>query len=74
MDHWGDYWRFTNLSALKIFEDVFGNGNVEISIYGNYYAAVCFLSGLAVEDIYYKRLEPLDHDYQMIIGVKAVKK
>lgn len=74
MDRWGDYWRFTDLSARKVFEDVFGAGNVEISIYGNYYAAICFLSGLAVKDISCSRLAPLDSDYQLIIGIRAVKR
>ena len=30
MSRWGDYWRFTELSARKAFEKTFGQNNVEI--------------------------------------------
>lgn len=35
MERWGDYWRFTDLSIKRLFEDVFGIGNVEVETYGN---------------------------------------
>ena len=74
MDRWGDYWRFSTQSALKLFEDVFGNGNVEIVTFGNVLAATALLQGLAVEDLPDQSLlDDVDPDYPVIIGVKAKK-
>jgi hypothetical protein len=75
MDRWGDYWRLTDLSAKKLFEDCFGIGNVEVSIFGNVFVAKAFLDGLAQEDLTDKAiLDIVDPDYQITIGIKAVKK
>ena len=75
MDKWGDYWRFTDLSVLKLFEEVFGVGNVKINIYGNALAATAFIQGMAQEEILYNDLlMKSDPNYQIIIGIRAVKK
>lgn len=74
MERWGDYWRFTDLTIRLMFEEVFGKGNVTITIYGNVLAATALLQGLAIEDISnVKRLLEQDEDYQIIIGIRAVK-
>lgn len=74
MDRWGDYWRFTDLSIKKMFEEVFGVGQVEIKIYGNALAATAFIQGLAVEDILsVKKMMQGDNNFQLIIGIRAVK-
>lgn len=74
MDRWGDYWRFTNLSIMKLMEHVFGEGNVQVQTFGNVLAATTFLQGLAVDDLPDSSLLDInDPNYQMIIGVKAVK-
>jgi SAM-dependent methyltransferase len=51
MDRWGDYWRFTTLSARRLFEEVFPPGNVTVRAYGNVLAAVAFLHGLSAEEL-----------------------
>ena len=74
-DRWGDYWRFTDLSARLLFEECFGAGNVEIETFGNVLAAKAFLDGLAVEDLPDgAMLDIVDKDYPVTIGIKAVKK
>ena len=74
MERWGDYWRFTDLSIKKMFEEVFGEGHVEVQIYGNALAATAFIQGLSVEDIpNINKLMYMDENYQIIIGIKAVK-
>lgn len=74
MDRWGDYWRFTDLSIRKMMEEVFGGGNVEITTYGNVLAATAFLQGLAVDDLPdVSLLDKVDPNYQITIGIKAVK-
>lgn len=74
MDRWGDYWRFTDLSILKLMESVFGEGNVEVVTFGNALAATAFLQGLAVDDLPdTSLLDKNDKDYQITIGIKAIK-
>jgi SAM-dependent methyltransferase len=73
MDRWGDYWRFTTLSAKKLFEEVFPPNNVTIKSYGNVLAAIAFLHGLASNELKPRELEFQDQDYQLIICVRAIK-
>ena len=73
MDRWGDYWRFTSLSARQLFEEVFGSGNVTIQTFGNVVTSLSFLHGLAVEDLQKSDLDYHDPDYELLITVKAVK-
>jgi len=73
MERWGDYWRFTTASALKLFESVF-TGGVEIESFGNVVAACAFLQGVAVEDLPDRALlEENDRDYQLLITIVARK-
>ena len=73
MDRWGDYWRFTDASARRLFGDVFGKENVTIETYGNVLTACAFLHGLAAHELKPEELDYRDPDYQVIIGVRAVK-
>jgi glycosyltransferase involved in cell wall biosynthesis len=70
---WHDHWRFTSTSARRLFQDVFGDSNVEIQVYGNLCAAVNFLDGRAVEELRASELEHRDPDYELVIFVRAVK-
>jgi len=74
MDRWGDYWRFTDLSIKKAFGEVFGENNVEVETYGNVLTAIAFLHGISAEELSYNELFYKDPDYQITIGIKAVKK
>lgn len=73
MDRWGDYWRLTSMSARRLFEDVFGPGNVEVEAHGNVLAATAFLQGLAVEDLRRDELDHRDPDYEVLVTVRAVR-
>lgn len=73
MDRWGEYWRFTELSVKKIFEEEFQQGTVEVNSYGNVLSSIAFLHGLSVEDIDNEKLDFHDPDYQMLITVRAQK-
>jgi SAM-dependent methyltransferase len=73
MDRWGDFWRFTTLSARRLFEEVFPPENVTVKAYGNVLAAVAFLHGLAAEELKREELDYHDPDYELIITVRAVK-
>lgn len=73
MNQWGDYWRFTTLSAKCLFEEAFPAENIEIKACGNVLAAVAFLHGLAAEEFHQEEIDYVDDDYQMLITVRAVK-
>jgi hypothetical protein len=74
MDRWGDYWRFTDLSIIKSFEEVFGEGNVKVETYGNVLTSTAFLQGISAEELTKEEVFHTDKDYQVTIAVRAVKK
>lgn len=73
MDRWGDYWRFTDASARRLFSNIFGPENVIIETHGNVLTACAFLQGLAAEELRQAELDYQDADYQVTITVRAVK-
>lgn len=73
MDRWGDFWRFTDLSLKKCFAEVFPETQLEVSSYGNLYAAIALLKGMATEEVCEKELLKKDPDYQIVITAKAIK-
>ncbi len=73
MDRWGDYWRFTTLSATRIFEEAFGTGHVKVECFGNVLSTVAFLEGIGVEELSEQELDHKDENYQMLITVVAQK-
>ena len=73
MDQWGDYWRFTDASAQRLFGDVFGSENVKVETHGNVLTAVASLHGCAAEELKPHELKYNDPDYQVLITVRAEK-
>lgn len=71
MDRWGDWWRFTTLSARRLFESAFGAGNVAVEAFGNVLAATGFLQGMAAEELTARELEHRDADYELVITIRA---
>ncbi|HJT21790.1 MAG TPA: methyltransferase, partial [Nitrospira sp.] len=73
MERWGDYWRFTTKSVRRLVEEVFPADHVWVESYGNVYAAISFLHGIAAEEMTQRELNYRDRDYELLIGVRAVK-
>lgn len=73
MNAWGDYWRFTEKSAQRLFGDTFGAAQVRVQQWGNVLTATCFLQGIAFEELTRVELDHLDPDYPVTIGVVARK-
>lgn len=72
MDRWGDFWRFTNLSARLAFEKE--NFIIEqCEMYGNPYACSAQLNGFSFQDIEQSKLFPSDQDYQLLIALFLTK-
>jgi SAM-dependent methyltransferase len=72
-DQWGDWWRFTAQSATRLFEESFGEGAVAVDAYGNVLAAAAQLYGIAAEELRTEELAHRDRDYEVVLGVRAVK-
>ena len=72
-DMWGDYWRFTTLSARRMFEEAFPPENVIVEAYGNVLSAIAFLHGLSAADLKPRELDVRDNDYEVLIAVRAQK-
>jgi SAM-dependent methyltransferase len=70
---WGDYWRFTEDGAGRLFRDAFGPDGVETTAYGNVLVASAFLYGFALEDLDERELRHRDDDFHFLIGVRAVR-
>jgi len=73
MARWGEFWRFTNLSARRLFSEMFGSDRVEVQSFGNAATATAFLQGVAAEELDPELLDANHPLYQVLIGVKATK-
>lgn len=73
MERWGDYWRFTTLSARRLFEEVFRPENVQVQAHGNVLAATAILHGLAAEELKDYELDYHHPDYEVTITIRAMK-
>lgn len=73
MDRWGDFWRFTTLSARRLFEEVFPPEGVRVESHGNVLVAVAFLHGLATRELEESELQHHDPDYPVLITLRATR-
>ena len=67
------HWGFTNLSARRLFEEVFPGSHVEIGTYGNVLSSIAFLHGLADDELTKAELDATDVEYQLLVTAKAFK-
>jgi SAM-dependent methyltransferase len=72
-ERWGDYWRFTPLSARHLASSVFSPASILVEAHGNVLAAISFLHGLAAQELDAEELEYQDADYPLLITVRATK-
>jgi SAM-dependent methyltransferase len=70
---YGHWWHFTSMSAKRLAEEVFGEGNVQVETYGNVLAAAAFLYGLGRFDLTDAEIAAHDPAYEVTIGIRAVK-
>jgi hypothetical protein len=73
VDAWGEYWHLTAQSAQRLFAEAVTTGSFTVAPYGNVMAAVAELHGLAAEELDRDELDHHDPNYEVIIGVRAVK-
>jgi len=73
MERWGDFWRFTTLSARRLFEETFDCEAVEVQAHGNVLVACAFLHGLCADELTPDELDQHDPDYPVLITIRARK-
>jgi hypothetical protein len=67
-------WAFTENSLRRLLSLRFEPHNVEIVSYGNVYSAICFLTGLSLEEIDPSKLDYKDQRYPVTIFACARKR
>jgi len=72
---WGDswYWSLTPAGLRRLLSDRFGAGNVDVTNYGNVYAATAFLYGLAEHELKAEDLDVHDPHCPVIVAGRACK-
>jgi SAM-dependent methyltransferase len=70
----GEWWHFTSMSARRLAEEVFGEGNVEVRTYGNVLAAAGSLFGLGQDDIAPEELAVHDPAFEVVVAIRALKR
>ena len=66
-------WSLTPVSARQLLEEQFRPDSIAVSAYGNVFAAICFLQGIAVEEVTPAELDANDPSYPVVIGCRAIK-
>ena len=74
MDTWGEYWRFTSLSIKMLMEEIFHPEDVTVKTYGNALSAMASLQGLVATELRRDELDYWDRDYELVIGVRVMKR
>ncbi len=67
------YWGFGPLAVQRLFGEIFGPANVEVTAHGNVLTSTAFLQGLSAEELKPAELELNDPLYPLLITVRAVK-
>jgi SAM-dependent methyltransferase len=71
-DGWGEYWHLTQQAAVSLFAENF-DGPATVQGYGNVLSAMSALHGLASEELTPAELDHADRDFDVIVGVRAVR-
>jgi SAM-dependent methyltransferase len=73
-DAYGEWWHFTARSVRRLAEEAFGEAAVHVEAFGNVLAAAGFLYGLASSDLHPHELDAHDRLYEVVVGLRAVKR
>ena len=73
MEQWGEYWRFTTLSAQRLFEEQFEEKSLLVKSYGNVLTTIARLHGILASELRPEELDHYDRDYDVIIAIRATK-
>jgi SAM-dependent methyltransferase len=66
------HWSLTQDSLRRLLESSFDPSKIELSCYGNLFAASAFLHGAAVQEVPKRKLERFDPAYPVVVAARAV--
>jgi len=69
----GDFWRFTEDSARRLFAEYFPPEQISVEVFGNVLLAAAFLYGLAPDELGEEELDRVDPDFPLLVAVRARK-
>ena len=67
------HWTFSELALKTLLSSRFGENNVKVRCFGNVFAAICFLTGLSLEEVGTVKLGYKDESYPVTIFACAHK-
>lgn len=67
------YWAFTEQATQQLFGRIFGDKNIKVRSYGNVLTATAFLHNLTNNKLGQAQLDHEDEQYQLLVGVRAIK-
>jgi hypothetical protein len=68
------YWSLTEPALTRLLELGFDHKDISMESYGNVFAAICFLQGLAIHEVQAAKLDILDEAFPIVVAARAVKK
>lgn len=68
-----DMWRLTPVAAERLYGDVFGPENVEVTGHGNAVVGAAFLMGVAAQELGTGKLEHDDPLFPVLVTIRATK-
>jgi glycosyltransferase involved in cell wall biosynthesis/SAM-dependent methyltransferase len=68
------FWSLTDAALTRLLSGSFDRGNISVRSYGNVFAAVSFLQGLAQTDIPIKKLDVQDSAFPIVVAARVAKR
>ena len=68
------YWSLTELALAQLLAESFDEKDVLTETFGNVFAAVCFIQGLAVSEVPTSKLDVLDPSFPVTVTAKVIKR
>jgi SAM-dependent methyltransferase len=68
------YWSLTDLALAQLLAEFFDEKDILVETFGNVFAAVSFLQGLALSEVPTSKLDILDSSFPVIVTAKVVKR
>jgi hypothetical protein len=69
----GDFWRFTESAARRLFREFFDADRLDLRVYGNVLVTVASLYAMACHELSTDEFEAHDPYFPLIVGVRAQK-
>jgi SAM-dependent methyltransferase len=66
------HWSLTKDSLRRLLEASFDPAKIEVTSYGNLFAATAFLHGAAVQEVSKRKLDRFDATYPVVVAARAV--